>query len=654
MHNEKSFHTRPGMAAFGNATAVRPDSRAGACADPCPPTCPSCGGLQCLCRPRFFPGQLLTDDTLNQLSRYIVEKNRLHNRHLQGWGVACGLEVSCDPCKPQQVLVGTGYALAPCGDDIVVCNKQAVNICELIEACTPQRQPRCDPPYERPPQDCRGGNNRWVLAICYDERPSRGVTALLGAGDSNCKAPCQCGGASNCRSCGGSGCGGGASCGCGGQGAASCNTNYNSQPRKTRQLNCEPTQVCEGYRFVVYPAPKNTGITDFPGADGNGSFLNRLMAWLYTNRARFGPLIERLLCCMSSAQDLLQDWGKSQQKIGQQALEAYVQYAQAMVNFTNEFTVHNCTFVAKAQRLYEGAIEFANTTGDVVEFTATQQAHIKSQLDQLDVTLMDIVSECLCSALLPPCPAPAQDNCVPLAVVTLRSNNCQVVDICNWQERKLLITWPNMSYWLSWLPWHCLREAIAKFCCGTGRNAAVQQMLGLVLGVSVLGAACGKRPGAQVDSPAAGDGAGVGNVGIGQPAHGQPVNHIIGQPATAASNAVNAEKLVQDDNLVMQLLEKFDRTRSGQTSAPAWVKLVARASDGSLLDDIASAGGAGGIAEMQTQVSALIRTVKAQQVQLEALQMRTSRPQGLVKATVKPAAKAVAKKANKPAPRQPK
>ena len=660
MHNDNAFYTRPGMAAFGSATAARPGSRADACADPCPPSCPSCGGLQCLCRPRFFPGQLLTDDTLNQLSRYIVEKNKLHNRHLQGWGVACGLEVSCDPCNPQQVVVGTGYALAPCGDDIVVCNEQAVNICELIDACTPQRQPRCDPPYERTPQDCRGGNNRWVLAICYDERPSRGVTALLGAGDSSCKAPCRCGGASGCHSCGGSGCGGGASCSCGGKGAASdnsrTNTNYNSQPRKTRQVNCEPTQVCEGYRFVAYPAPKHTGVTDFPGTEGHGGFLNRLLAWLYTNRAKFGPLIERLLCCMSGAQDLLQDWGKGQKMVGPQALDAYVQYAQAMVNFTNEFNVHKCAFVAKAQRLYDSAIEFANSTGDVADLTAAQQTHIKAQLDQLDVTLMDIVSECLCSALLPPCPVPVQDNCVPLAVVTLRSNNCQVVDICNWQERKLLITWPNMSYWLSWLPWHCLREAIAKFCCGTGRNSVVQRMLSLVLGMSVLGAACGKKSGTQDDNPAARDvvGAGVGLAGIGQPPQALPVNRLMGQPAAASANAVNAGERVQDDDLVMQLLEMFDRTRSGQSGAPAWAKLAARASDGSLLDDIASVGGVGGVAEMQAQVSALIRTVQAQQVQLDALQKRTPGPQVVDTPDAQPTAKAVTKKAGKPAPRQPK
>src|SRR5215468_10182302 len=59
--------------------------------------CPDCGGLECLCRPRFFAGQLLTEQDLNRLDQYIIAKNRLHNRYLVGHGVVCGLEVRCHP-----------------------------------------------------------------------------------------------------------------------------------------------------------------------------------------------------------------------------------------------------------------------------------------------------------------------------------------------------------------------------------------------------------------------------------------------------------------------------------------------------------------------------------------------------------------------------
>ena len=66
---------------------------------PPPPPCPVCGGLECLCRPRFFAGQLLSEEDLRALDHYIIEKNKLHNRYLHGWGVVCGLEVVCHECK---------------------------------------------------------------------------------------------------------------------------------------------------------------------------------------------------------------------------------------------------------------------------------------------------------------------------------------------------------------------------------------------------------------------------------------------------------------------------------------------------------------------------------------------------------------------------
>jgi hypothetical protein len=75
---------------WGDATGTTTTSKTRA--DPCCDPCPDCGGLECYCRPRFFAGQLLTEKELNGLQDYVIAKNKLHNRHLVGAGIVCGLE----------------------------------------------------------------------------------------------------------------------------------------------------------------------------------------------------------------------------------------------------------------------------------------------------------------------------------------------------------------------------------------------------------------------------------------------------------------------------------------------------------------------------------------------------------------------------------
>lgn len=89
-------------------------------------TC-SCGGAGCAScqtqgyvRPRFFAGQLLTEDDLQALSDYVLNKNRLHNRHFMGDGVVCGLQVICNPCGGGKLIVQPGHALDCCGNDLVL------------------------------------------------------------------------------------------------------------------------------------------------------------------------------------------------------------------------------------------------------------------------------------------------------------------------------------------------------------------------------------------------------------------------------------------------------------------------------------------------------------------------------------------------------
>jgi predicted flap endonuclease-1-like 5' DNA nuclease len=95
------------------------------------PTQVDCCELDCLVAPRFFCGQLLTDRDLTALMEWTRHKTGLA-RYRDGWGVVCGLDLSCDQANPGGILVSPGYALSCCGDDIVVCEDARL---DLSSAC---------------------------------------------------------------------------------------------------------------------------------------------------------------------------------------------------------------------------------------------------------------------------------------------------------------------------------------------------------------------------------------------------------------------------------------------------------------------------------------------------------------------------------------
>jgi len=76
--------------------------------------------------PRYFPGQLLTEDELRQEQQYFRDRLRLHNRLLWGWGTVCDAVVCRVPgekgaaADPWKIVVKPGYLLGPYGDDIVL------------------------------------------------------------------------------------------------------------------------------------------------------------------------------------------------------------------------------------------------------------------------------------------------------------------------------------------------------------------------------------------------------------------------------------------------------------------------------------------------------------------------------------------------------
>jgi len=95
-----------------------------------------CGAGECrdgaAVRPRFFAGQLLTEEDLQALSAYVAAKSRLHNRHFFGEGVVCGFEVTCHPCGGGKVIVHPGHALDCCGNDVVLASAQTLDVNALV------------------------------------------------------------------------------------------------------------------------------------------------------------------------------------------------------------------------------------------------------------------------------------------------------------------------------------------------------------------------------------------------------------------------------------------------------------------------------------------------------------------------------------------
>jgi hypothetical protein len=92
-------------------------------------------------RLRYFNGQLLTAGDFRREQGYFIEKLRLRNRCLHGYGIACGLTVTAvppdDPCfksgRPR-VRIEPGVAVDCLGNEIVVAYPCVIDLWEELPA----------------------------------------------------------------------------------------------------------------------------------------------------------------------------------------------------------------------------------------------------------------------------------------------------------------------------------------------------------------------------------------------------------------------------------------------------------------------------------------------------------------------------------------
>jgi hypothetical protein len=86
-----------------------------------------------LSRNHFYFGKLLAVDDFEQEQSYNRAKHRRHNRLLHGVGIVRGLDVSLKPRTSGDdvvVVVAPGVAIAPDGEELVVCEAVTRDVCQ--------------------------------------------------------------------------------------------------------------------------------------------------------------------------------------------------------------------------------------------------------------------------------------------------------------------------------------------------------------------------------------------------------------------------------------------------------------------------------------------------------------------------------------------
>ncbi len=418
------------------------------------PKCTCCTGLECLERPRYFAGMLLTDTELQNEQDYVRAKNRLHNRYLHGWGVVCGLQVVCNDCEGF-VTVKSGYAIDPCGNDIIVCKDQDVNFAQLIRACRDREERECDPMQMLADKGCEDAEENWCLTLCYDEQEARPVTTLRRE-----KAQCGCG-------CNGNGKRSGCGCGCHDE------PKKMSAPMKAQSgvgvltAPCEPTRIFEGYVFGATPHPPDD--CD-PRNDRSRDPMGTHTHWTSSSHPyepangktaiKSNTLRYQLACCRDSVRKLMQAPKDVDKMTPQQAYNACCQYRKSIQKFFADASLTRCD-------LYDELAALQCPPPPEKDGNNAYSKQAQETVNQLRGLLSKYILDCLCLALLPPCaPDPVEDRII-LACITVKGD--KIVRICNFEGRRQVITLPALEYWLSELPlWQRLVCKLKECCCGDG------------------------------------------------------------------------------------------------------------------------------------------------------------------------------------------
>jgi hypothetical protein len=420
-------------------------------------SCPACTGLECLDRPRFFAGQLLSEAELNSEMDYILAKQRLHNRYLHGVGTVCGLEVVCNNCDGQ-VTVRAGYAIDPCGNDIIVCQDQQFDVMKAIQACCDSIKKKnktvCDP-YRPFNPGCTGLEQKWCVTIAYQETPTQPVTPLRGK-----TKTCSCAG--SCSSVG--------SCGCNGCNGSTTKQSNGCMPPATAPTTptstaCEPTRVLETFTLGVVPDPGNC-------TEAENLFQNTLLANIFkcfsvfTNmKTVFSPTTLKIIGLVLPPGSL-----PNSGVADSDAFLACCQLRQYVIDlFTNADFNIKCTVLNAFDSIICPQPPLGATGSD-----PTYLSQVQDTMQATLLLLVEFIRDCICDTILPSCPTDPGDDRLILACLTIKDG--KITDICNFGCRQFAGSFPSFFYWMSLIPIVPLLKLLVDDICCT------PALLGTVLG----------------------------------------------------------------------------------------------------------------------------------------------------------------------------
>lgn len=103
-------------------------------------------------RNAYYYGKSMTVRDMVAEQNYFIEKRRLINRSVIGWGVVCGLDVSVHKGR---LHVSDGFGIDARGRELLVCDFEGADPLSLIEDCHTGRMTDC--------------GEEWVLCLEYEE-----------------------------------------------------------------------------------------------------------------------------------------------------------------------------------------------------------------------------------------------------------------------------------------------------------------------------------------------------------------------------------------------------------------------------------------------------------------------------------------------------